>query len=128
MLLTSIKYDIQQAWLNYGTVFEKKTDLEEVKKLMNEKLATDVFALSASQPEGNFSSCLFSFIYRWESFNVGLLPINNKNVMYLRINKKLNEIMSMSSSHCNTKFYLLPTDDKDVNIFITETGKLLQVC
>lgn len=90
---------------------------------MHSKLESNDFLPTTSEQEGNFSCCLMSLIYRWQSFNVGALPIKDKKVSCLRINKSGNEMISMNSRYCNSKVYLLPTDDSNVNIFITDNGK-----
>ena len=109
--------------MNYGTVFAKMNTLQAVGELLRQKLESDSFLPITTETEGKFSCCLMSLIYRWQSFNIGTVSIDKKKISYMRINKKANEMISMNSAYFDTKMYLLPTDDSDVNIFIADNGK-----
>ena len=62
-----------------------------------------------------------NLIYRWKSFNVTHHKIEGKDRKYIKINNN-GDLVQFQSKYKSTPLYFIPTDDNNVNVFITDNG------
>jgi len=63
-------------------------------------------------------------VYRWKSFNITHHKIGDNEHRYLRINNN-SDLMKFHSAYCDSNIYFVPTDDGEVNVFITDDENLI---
>jgi hypothetical protein len=71
-----------------------------------------------------FTTSLLNLIYRWKSFNITHHEVGGKDRKYLKINNN-GDLIQFQSKHKNSSIYFIPTDDSEVNIFLTDNDDII---
>jgi len=81
-------------------------------------------AINRDYLNNKYTTSLLNLIYRWKSFNITHHKVAGKDREYLKINNN-NDLVQFQSKHENSSIYFIPTDDNQVNIFLTDNQTLV---
>lgn len=110
-----------------GGLTEKFENLEGLQEFVKEKLAENpelAPSIDAKHSKNIFTTSLLNLIYRWKSFNITSHKVEGKNRKYLKINNN-SDLVQFQSKYKNSSVYFIPTDDNEVNIFLTDNDAII---
>jgi len=117
----------QEGKKKIGELTGKFENLEELQAFITEKLeekAELAPQIDAKYSKNIFTTSLLNLIYRWKSFNITSHKVEGKNCKYLKINNN-SELVQFQSKYKNSSVYFIPTDDNEVNIFLTDNDAIV---
>jgi len=113
-----------------GDLTGKFKSLEEMQGFITEKFKDKqefVPAIDSKHSNNIYSTSLLNLIYRWKSFNITHHAVNGKDRKYVKINNtSTGELLLHQSKFKNSSVYLIPTDDEQVNVFVTDNEALIK--
>jgi len=106
--------------------FENHKDMEAfvIEKLEDEAKAL-LPTIDAKYANNAFTTSLLNLIYRWKSYNITHHNVQGKDRKYLKINNN-NDLVQFQSKHKSSSIYFIPTDDNEVNIFLTDNDAIIK--
>jgi hypothetical protein len=110
-----------------GDLTGKFQNLQEMEAFVAEKFKEKPELLpqiDAKYSTNIFTTSLLNLIYRWKSFNVTHHEIEGKDRKYLKINNN-GDLVQFQSKHKSSSIYFIPTDDNEVNIFLTDNDAIV---
>jgi len=118
---------VKEGQKKIGELTGKFQNLEELQAFISEKLE-DKSALApkidAEHSQNTFTTSLLNLIYRWKSYNISTHKVEGKDCKYLRINNN-SDLVQFQSKYKNSSVYFIPTDDNEVNIFLTDNDAIV---
>jgi len=112
-----------------GDVTGKFENHKDMEAFVTEKLEDEAKVLlptiDAKYANNKFTTSLLNLIYRWKSYNITHHSVSGKDRKYLKINNN-NELMQFQSKHLSSSVYFIPTDDNEVNIFLTDNDAIVK--
>jgi len=110
-----------------GGFIEKFENLDGLQAFVTEKLAEKADLapqIDAKHSKNIFTTSLLNLIYRWKSYNITSHKVEGKNRKYLKINNN-SDLVQFQSKYKNSSVYFIPTDDNEVNMFITDNDAII---
>jgi len=110
-----------------GGLSEKFQNLQEMEAFVGEKLEDKneyLPSIDSQHATNIFTTSLLNLIYRWKSFNVTHHKVAGKDRKYLKINNN-SDLVQFQSKYKSTPLYFIPTDDHNVNVFITDNDAII---
>jgi len=112
-----------------GDVTGKFENHKDMEAFVTEKLEDEAKALlptiDAKYANNAFTTSLLNLIYRWKSYNITHHNVQGKDRKYLKINNN-SDLVQFQSKHKSSSVYFIPTDDNEVNIFLTDNDAIVK--
>jgi len=111
-----------------GDLTGKFQSLQEMEAFVGEKFedkADYLPKIDAKHSSNIFTASLLNLIYRWKSFNITNHKVEGKDRKYLKINNN-DDLVQFQSKHKSSSIYFIPTDDNEVNIFLTDNEAIIK--
>jgi len=111
-----------------GDLTGKFQNLQEMEAFVAEKFKEKADLLPTIDPKYStniFTTSLLNLIYRWKSFNITHHKVDGKDRKYIKINNN-GDLVQFQSKHKNSSIYFIPTDDNEVNVFLTDNDAVIK--